>query len=263
MDQPLVNLRHVYEFEQGKYVEATTDVVAEYALTVFVNGQEFATLVCTPAKLQELVLGFIASEGLIITIDEVQSLEVNEESGMAYVQLHKNVEMNPDHFTKRYISSCCGKGRQSYYFYNDAQTLPILTEGPWLLPQQVIALVQQMQRHSTLFLNTGGVHNAALCDVSGILVAREDIGRHNALDKLYGYILQNRVPVTDKVMVFSGRISSEVLLKVAKMGIGILLSKSAPTELALRMADDLGITAVGFVRGERFKVYTHPRRILL
>lgn len=90
-----------------------------------------------------------------------------------------------------------------------------------------------------------------------LLKSRSDIGRYNALDKLYGYCLIHRISLSDKILVFSGRISSEVLLKAAKIGTGIILSKSALTILALSLAEELGITAVGFIRGKEFNVYTH------
>ena len=111
------------------------------------------------------------------------------------------------------------------------------------------------------FHHTGGVHNA-LCDVNGIILSRMDIGRHNALDKIYGYCLRNDISIKDKIIVFSGRISSEILLKVAKIGCEIILSKSAPTELALQLAEDLGITTIGFIRNHSLNVYTHPERVL-
>lgn len=123
-------------------------------------------------------------------------------------------------------------------------------------------LMKEMQQSADTFHHTGGVHNAALCDVNGIILSRMDIGRHNALDKIYGYCLRNAISIKDKIIVFSGRISSEILLKVAKIGCEIILSKSAPTELALQLAEDLGITTIGFIRNHSLNVYTHPERVL-
>jgi FdhD protein len=128
-------------------------------------------------------------------------------------------------------------------------------------PEQCIALMKKMQDGSSDFQKTGGLHNTALCSADEVLVSRSDIGRHNALDKIYGHSLVNRIGMKDKIIAFSGRISSEVLLKVSKIGCGILLSKSAPTSLAIELAEDLGITAIGFVRGSRFNVYAHPERV--
>jgi FdhD protein len=121
--------------------------------------------------------------------------------------------------------------------------------------------MEKMDRKADLFHQTGGVHIAALCDSQNFMLTRMDIGRHNALDKIYGYCLKKNIPVKDKVIVFSGRISSEILLKVAKIGCEVVLSKSAPTELAINLAEELGITAVGFIRGESFNVYSHSDRI--
>ena len=121
----------------------------------------------------------------------------------------------------------------------------------------------KMNKEADLFKQTGGVHIAAICDSDNFMLTRMDIGRHNALDKIYGHCLKNDITVKDKVIVFSGRISSEILLKVAKIGCEIVLSKSAPTELAIKLADELGITAVGFIRGQSFNVYSHPERIEL
>jgi FdhD protein len=121
--------------------------------------------------------------------------------------------------------------------------------------------MRELQQNSGDFQKTGGVHNAALCTVDKLITTRTDIGRHNALDKIYGYCLRNKLPLMDKLLAFSGRVSSEVALKAAKIGVGILLSKSAPTDLALSLSHDLGITIVGFIRGTQLYVYTHPERI--
>ena len=130
-----------------------------------------------------------------------------------------------------------------------------------LTPEECFFLMKEMDKSAEMFRTTGGVHNAALCDRDGIVLSRMDIGRHNALDKIYGFCLKNNISVRDKVIVFSGRISSEILLKVAKIGCEVILSKSAPTELALELAEELGITTVGFIRGNSFNLYTHPERI--
>ncbi|TWD96525.1 formate dehydrogenase accessory protein FdhD [Neobacillus bataviensis] len=162
---------------------------------------------------------------------------------------------------KRFIGSCCGKGRQ-FYFYNDVKTAKTILTKLTITPYQCHVLMKQLQESSAHFQKTGGAHNAALCTTDGIVITRTDIGRHNALDKLFGYCLIHGIPLKDKIIAFSGRISSEVLLKAAKIGVAIILSKSAPTNLALDLAEDLGITAIGFIRGGGFNVYTHQERIL-
>ena len=129
--------------------------------------------------------------------------------------------------------------------------------------EQVWSLMERLQTGSKDFIATGGVHNAALCAADDLLAVRTDIGRHNALDKLYGYSLLHGIRMADKLIAFSGRLSSEVVLKAAKMGCGLLLSKSAPTDLALKLAEELGITCIGFIRGRRLTVYTYPERLII
>jgi FdhD protein len=108
---------------------------------------------------------------------------------------------------------------------------------------------------------TGGVHSAALCDTRNIIVLSEDIGRHNAVDKIFGECILNDITTDDHIIITSGRVTSEILLKVAKRNIPIIVSKCAPTNLGVRLAADLGVTLVGFVRGKRMNVYTHAGRI--
>ncbi|MBU5466062.1 formate dehydrogenase accessory sulfurtransferase FdhD [Virgibacillus sp. MSJ-26] len=237
------------------------DIIAtEFPLTVMLNGQEFATMVCSPTDLEDLLVGFLASEGMILFNDDITSLSIDEKNGFAYVELNKPLELTEHDHSKRFIGSCCGKSRQ-FYFKSDVKTAKTVRSQLSISVNQCYSLMEQLQDLSMQFKNTGGVHNAALATVDSILTIRTDIGRHNALDKVYGDILKNRRPLKDKVIVFSGRISSEVLLKISKIGIGILVSKSAPTDLALKLADDLGITAIGFVRNDKMNVYTHPERI--
>lgn len=253
----------VLRYENG-IVQVVEDViVTEYPITIILNGQEFATIVCSPEHIEELVVGFLASEGIIGTIEDIMELQIIETTGRAIVTTHRVNKFNEMFHSKRYVTSCCGKSRQSFYFYNDARMLkPIETKNKMLSIENCFRLMEMMQKSSTIFQETGGVHNAALCDENGIIVSRTDIGRHNALDKIYGYCLRHSISIEDKVIVFSGRISSEVLLKVAKIKCGIVLSKAAPTELALRLAEELCITAVGFIRNKALNIYTYPERII-
>lgn len=252
--------RTVRKYGNGAFFDEVDEVAAEFPLTVHLNGEEWATMVCSPSNLEELVVGFLASEGIIRRFSEITRFSIDQDKGFAYVQIDKLPEDRARNTSKRFIGSCCGKSRQ-FYFTNDMLTAKTVTANTELTALKAIHHMQELQELSRDFHRTGGMHNAAICSTTGIIQCYQDIGRHNALDKLYGYCLMNHIPVKDKVIAFSGRISSEVLLKISKMGIAILLSKSAPTNLALELADDLGITAVGFIRGDRMNIYTHPERI--
>ncbi|MBM7572649.1 formate dehydrogenase accessory sulfurtransferase FdhD [Aquibacillus albus] len=253
--------RVITKYQNGKLEVVEDEIATEFPITIHVNGEEFATMVCTPTHLDELVIGFLASEGVILFKDDVTNLEIDEGLGFAYVTLKSNAFTNhPDH-SKRFIGSCCGKSRQ-FYLQSDVRTAKTSMSNTKMKVEQCIQLMNTMQENSIMFKNTGGVHNAALCSPTELIVDRTDIGRHNALDKLYGYSMANSIPVRDKVIVFSGRISSEVLIKAAKIGVGIVLSKSAPTDLAIELAEDLNITTIGFIRGQTFNVYSHPERII-
>lgn len=236
-------------------------IVQEVPVTLFLNDQEFVTLVCSPQYLKELAVGFLCSEGILQQASDLHDIAINEEEGIIHV---KATQGEAEHrFMKRYITSCCGRGRSIFYFVNDAKSMSLVQSQISIAPKQIWHLTSQLEERSTLFKETGGVHNAALCTTDDVVVFFEDIGRHNAADKIFGHCFLNEVDMTDKIMVFSGRISSEILIKVAKMGIPILVSRSAPTALAVEMATELGITVVGFARGNRMNIYCHPERINL
>ncbi|RCW47859.1 formate dehydrogenase accessory sulfurtransferase FdhD [Paenibacillus prosopidis] len=236
------------------------EIATEFALTLKLDGEEFATLVCSPSHLQELVIGILASEGVIRSAGQVKALSIHEDTGFAYIELEHKQSVSRDYYTKRFIGSCCGKSRQ-FYFHNDMLTAKTIITRTRIKAGQCIKFMRELQDSSPDFRSTGGVHNAAIGTSTKLLAVRTDIGRHNALDKLFGYCLLHRLRTSDKVIAFSGRLSSEAVLKAAKIGCGIMLSKSAPTDLALRLADDLGITCVGFIRSGEMNVYTHHERI--
>lgn len=248
--------------EQVKTLEDM--IVTEYAVTLKINQQEFVTMVCTPEYVEDMVVGYLASERVIRNFEDIENIWYQQEEGFVHITTKR---LNPYYQqiqNKRYITSCCGMSRQGFVFANDALTAKTMKDSNiQITTEDCFRFMQEMQNTALTFKQTGGVHNAALCDRNGIILTRMDIGRHNALDKIYGYCLRQQIDMRDKIIVFSGRISSEILLKVSKIGCAIVLSKSAPTELALQLAEQLGITTVGFIRYNSLNIYTHPQRIQL
>lgn len=239
-------------------IQEEDEIAREWALTIMINGEQYATVVCTPDNVEELVIGFLASEGIIRNCSAMKQLTIDESKGFAYVELTKSISL--DKRTERWIGSCCGKSRE-FYLKQDVQIAKTIYSNIKLSIHHVYDLMKAFDKEADIFGRTGGVHQAALATKSELIASFIDIGRHNALDKLYGYVLKNRISLKDTCILFSGRISSEVILKVSKMGIGIVLAKSAPTDLALKLADDLQITAIGFVRNDTLNVYTHGYRV--
>lgn len=237
-------------------------IVTEHPVTIKINGDEFVTLVCTPEYIEDMVIGYLASEGIIRGFQDIKAIWSQEEEGFVHVTIDHLSPLHRQLFAKRYVTSCCGSSRHGFVYVNDARTAKIADGVHVSLSfDDCFRLMEEVQTGSELFHRTGGVHSAAICDAGGVLLARSDIGRHNALDKIYGYCLKQHLKLNDKIVVFSGRISSEILLKVAKIGCEMILSKSAPTGLALELAEQLGITTVGFIRQNSCNVYTRPDRI--
>jgi FdhD protein len=262
--KPVEVKRKILRISDGSAIGEEDSIVTEYPITIKVNGEEFVTMICSPEFIEDMVIGYLSSEGIIQNCDDIKEIWIQEKAGFAHVKTRKD---NPyfQHFqNKRYVSSCCGMSRQGFVFASDARTAKKI-DGihVQITSDKCFSLMNDMQSRAGVFHQTGGVHNAALCDENGVLLCRMDIGRHNALDKIYGHCLRNNISVHNKILVFSGRISSEILLKTAKIGCEIVLSKSAPTELALKLAEELGITVVGFIRDSSLNVYTYPQRIML
>ena len=239
--------------------EIEDTVVREFPLTIVLNDQELVTLLCSPADQKNLAVGFLYSEGLINGRDEVKNVTFNEGTGVVRVETEGGDVLAREALFSRLITSGCGRGAS---FYSATDVTGKKVESPLQVSvSAILALMKDFQHRSETFRATGGVHSAALCDTKNILVFNEDIGRHNAMDKVFGECLLKDIPTDDCLVITSGRISSEILLKVARRNVPILVSKSAPTNLGVKMAEDLGITLVGFVRGKRVNVYTHKQRI--
>lgn len=222
----------------------------------------FLTLLCSPTDLTYLAIGFLSSEGLVISKDEISNIIVDEQRGMVRVETQEDKEFANELVFKRSITSGCGR-EASFYSAADVQGQAKVESQIAISTSEVFALAKEFQHRSKVYRATGGVHSAALCDTTRILVFAEDIGRHNAIDKIFGQCLLGDIPTDGCMIITSGRISSEILLKVAKGNIPVLISKSAPTNLGIKLANALGITLIGFVRGSRMNAYTNGWRVVI
>lgn len=252
----------IHKYDRGE-VEILEDIVIkEYPFTIMLNGQEFITLLCSPQGLEYLTVGFLLSEGLIKKKDDILSIKIDEERGSGEVITKKKKVLAKELFEKRTMTTGCGKGT---IFYNviDSFNCKIIENNMKIKVEDIIALMRKFNKMSELFANTGGVHSACISNEKEIILFHEDAGRHNALDKIMGEALVKDIDLKDKMMITSGRISSEMLIKCAKREIPIVISRSAPTDLALKLAKQLGITIVGFARGLRMNIYTEVERVII
>ncbi len=254
--------KEITVIREGERRLTDDEVVVEAPLTIYINGRELVTLLCTPDKLESLALGFLRSEGLLNSLDDVAALRLRDDRGAVEVELKNKGGLLEKLYGRRTITSGCGKGTIFYSALDALRSSPVRGDSVTLTAGEVHALMRELQERATLFKATGGVHAAALAGGGKILIFCEDIGRHNAVDKIIGECLRQGLAMEDKVLVCSGRLSSEILLKAAKLRLPMLISRAAPTTLSIELAQTLNITLVGFVRGRRMNIYTHPHRVI-
>ena len=235
------------------------DVCEEVPVQITLNQKELATLLCTPTALQELAVGWLYAEGLIEGLDEILSLGACPEMRSIAVVVSKEREVATSEW-QRVITSGCGGGASGVLA--QSQDLPSVASTFCLEVDKLPLLMKQMIARSELYQTVGGMHSAALANGEGIIVHFEDVGRHNAVDKVIGRGLMTGIDFGQSVILCTGRISSEMAYKAGRAGIPIAASRSIPTSLALEIADQMGVSIVGRVLSKRRQVYTHPERIL-
>ncbi|MEJ2182177.1 MAG: formate dehydrogenase accessory sulfurtransferase FdhD [Nitrospirota bacterium] len=229
------------------------DLVAlERRLRVRVNGSERLSLYCTPLMVRELVVGLLVTEGVAEGVCAERMSIVYGEEITVDVAAEGRVSTKGASVT----SGCVGGISFEKKHTTRARSDPMRMGAGRLLD-----VFGRFQHRSDLYNSTGCVHSAALSDGEDILCHAEDIGRHNAVDKVIGYALLEELGFSGRLMLASGRLSSEIVSKCARWGIPLVVSRTAPTALALDIAEESGVTVVGFARGRRFNIYTHPERI--
>lgn len=251
--------RQVLTVVKGQAAYRKDWLAEEWPLTIVVNGEQYITLLATPAHLDELAVGFAKGEGLLRCREDITSLRVSSDRKQVELELRGNVDLAARLASTRILTTGCGKG-SGYFRAVDSLQQRRVHGGKKRTSGQISRLMAEFSTSSELFSQTGSVHTAGLAREE-IEVFREDVARHNTVDKLAGYLVLHGQDATDMCLLTSGRISSELVLKAARMGIGMLLSPSAPTALAVELADKLGLTLVGFIRGQRFNIYCNFWRV--
>jgi FdhD protein len=236
-------------------------VVRELPLTILLNGRELVTLLCSPANLKYLAIGFLLSEGLLHSRNDIKRIIDDGKRGIVRVETVTDLNGEEEQVFKRIITPGCGRGA-AFYSAADAVGMNEVKSGLQVSGAEILELMSHFQQRSETYRSTGGVHSAALCDKKNLNVFSEDIGRHNAIDKIFGQCIWEGISTNNQIILTSGRISSEIVIKIARNNVPVLASKSAPTDTAVKLADMLGITLVGFVRGMRMNVYSHHQRIV-
>ena len=221
-------------------VDTVDEVIVEYTYKLCINGSEQITLLCSPEHLDYLAIGHLASEGWISSIEDIKSMHIDEKCGVATISLNAG-SLN---------------ARSEY-----DKTLKLESD----LRVESTAILESMKCLDDLsiaFKKTGGAHGCALFDSHGIAAFYADVGRHNAVDKIIGYALSNKIDLEDKVILTTCRISSEIFSKAASRRIPVIVSCSAPTHLAVQTAREIGMTLIGFAREDRMNIYSMPERVI-
>ena len=263
LSKELINPKTIQEFSVTKYsindeITFRDLIIKEFTITLYINQEKYLTMLITPTNIKELIVGYLKSEKIIDTFNDIINIDIDETSFTVKVELKNKVDI-PNSNKDKLLTSGCGVGTR---FHEDIDNIVLdsINSDVTITYQQILKASDELNNKSGLFKLTGGVHSC-LYFYDHTQVYFEDIGRHNAVDKVVGYIDLNSINTSNSYLISSGRISSDMLIKCSLSKIPIVLSRSAPTSLAVTLAEKLGVTLIGFVRGHRFNVYTNNHRV--
>ena len=248
-------MSEIFRFRNGSLEPEKGETVREFPLVLHVNGREIATLVASPHDLRQLVVGFLRLQGFVSSLSDFDMLAICEDHGIANVRIKGEL---PERL-KPVLTSGCGTGIT--FSLPAAPVSPQARGYHPVSPDTIFMLMEQLHTLTERYTAHGGIHSAAAGDRTGIILHCEDIGRHNTVDRIAGEALLKGIDLTGKLLITSGRISSEMAAKSALLGISLIASRTSPTDMAARICQQSGITLVGYVRGGSFKVYSRPEGI--
>ena len=280
MPEPILDFDYI-EYDGERAAAVTRPVIAETPWTLYVEKREWVTFMCSPIGLHQLALGFLLSEGVIGGLEDVWQLKVYLDENRVYMYfpdagLNGELALQtcaeavgsidvrlrrpaPDRPARRILTSGCGGG---VTFDDLAGARPPLQSNRQITAAQISSLMRQLNEAATLYRTSRGVHTSALSDGERLLVQVEDIGRYNTLDKIRGACMLDGIATRDRILISSGRISSEMIVKARKMEVPMVISRTSPTAMSIRLAREWNMTLIGYVRGRQMRVYTGAERVV-
>jgi len=246
--------------KSGRIFERAQWVIRERPITLYLNGKEIVTLLCAGHNLDELAAGFFFAEGFLRSPEDILKIDIDDEIGTVKLLAREDSSVAERLWQKRTISSGCAKGSLFYFSLDALLSKPVRSDVRFT-PDRILDRFEELYQLSETYRHTHGVHNTALADSDKVIVFRDDIGRHNAVDMIVGHVFMNGIPLSDKMLLTTGRLTSEMLIKAAKVNIPVVVSRNTATSLAVELAVSLGVTLIGFVRGGKFTVYSGQERI--
>jgi FdhD protein len=232
----------------------------EYPITLIVNDFEVAVFQLTKQDLEDWVYGYMFSEGMIERSNDIEKVLVNDDTGVIHVTLSNQFDTEKMFSKKKHYTAGCGRG-VTFFSMTDVKTFNKVSTGKIYPLSYLLKKRTEFAKNSPLYLESGGMHGACIVDATGELIIREDIGRHNAVDKIIGYAVRNDLDPSSLLLLTTGRISYEMLSKAAKFGFSVIGSRTAATKQAIQLAKYLNIEVVGYLRGKMSVQYTSFGRV--
>ena len=243
--------------EFGETIEG--HIAAERALTIYLDKREIVTLMTLGTQPELLVLGWLRNQHLVKKMNDIKAIQVDWETESVAVTTHQTITNLDEKLSKKTVTTGCGQGT----VYGDMmEGLSKINLPNVQLKQSLIYnLLANLNAHNEIYKKAGAVHGCALCQSTEISRFVEDVGRHNAVDAIAGYMWLNRIKGNDKIFYTTGRLTSEMVIKVAQMGIPVLLSRSGATQMGYEIAQQLGVVLLSRAKGKHFLIYNGAKQV--
>ncbi len=241
------------KFLDGRWKEEEVSVPNEVELKIFLNSKKFVNILCTPVDIENLIIGFLFVEGIIEKYEDIKEIDIDEENFKVSITIDKELNFSKDELT---YASGFGKG---IIFRKVGK---VVNTDLKIKPMEILQLMEKFQNCGKIYKISGAVHASCLASNEKIITIKEDIGRHNTVDKIIGECVKKNINTEDKIIFTTGRISTEMLIKSSRIKIPVVITKKSPTAKAVELAKQLGITIVGKVRDNSFIVFSKKERIM-